>query len=46
MKNVERAQFKNDYQFQEAKKVERKKDIGRRSGRRGTANWGKWSEAN
>jgi hypothetical protein len=45
MRTVKAQEFGKDYQFQAAKKQARKAEIGRRSGRRGTAAWGNWSEA-
>lgn len=38
------ADFEKGYQYEAAKKAARKTDIGRRSGRRGTAAWGNWCE--
>ena len=45
MRVVKRAMFSDDQSYKAAKKAERKSDIGRRSGRRGTAIWGIWKES-
>lgn len=45
MRTIKAAEFGKAYQYKAAKKLERKVDIGRRSGRRGTQAWGVWSEA-
>ena len=45
MRTIKANEFAKDYQYQAAKKQARKKDIGRRSGRRGTQAWGNWNEA-
>lgn len=44
MRTIKATQFEKDYQYQAAKKQERRQDIGRRSGRRGTQAWGNWTE--
>ena len=44
MKALNVGQFEKAYKYEQAKKQARKADIGRRSGRRGTGSWGKWSE--
>lgn len=45
MRVVKAAEFANDYQYQAAKKQHRNREIGRRSGRRGTGAWGHWPDA-
>lgn len=45
MRTIKAQDFSKGYQYEAAKKAARKNDIGRRSGRRGTAAWGNWNEA-
>ncbi len=45
MRVVRAVEFAKDYQYQQAKKQQRRSEIGRRSGRRGTGAWGIWNEA-
>lgn len=44
MRTIKAQEFGKPYQYEAAKKAERRKDIGRRSGRRGTQAWGLWAE--
>lgn len=45
MRTIKAQDFRNDRDYQSAKRQARKAEIGRRSGRRGTPAWGQWSEA-
>lgn len=45
MRAIKPTEFAKAYQYEAAKKDARRKDIGRRTGRRGTAAWGNWNEA-